>query len=184
MCYEGESFYKNRWWVGKLWRWWVWDDFWVLIRCEGESFVEFCEIGQWGELWRGRFELWHWVSYVKWVDERCWWERVNALLLMGESCWSMLMFCRFGVLKMRAETNLMRRRDERKDLSYQVGPTGFESIYSAATRSVVYCLKIGPRWFQKASFKNHIFNNIVQTTLNIDTLPNTCFFFFFWEHQC
>ena len=49
------------------------------------------------------------------------------------------------MLKMRAEAGLMRRREEREGLSHQMGPTGFESIYGAATRSVVCCLKIGPR---------------------------------------
>ena len=57
----------------------------------------------------------------------------------------MLMLCRFDVLKMRAKAGLMRRREEREGLSHQMGPTGFESIYGAATRSVVCCLKIGPR---------------------------------------
>ena len=89
------------------------------------------------------------------------------------------------------QKGLMRGRELNTDTSYQVVPMVFEGIYSTATsyqKNVVCCLKQGHGWFQKASFKNYIFNNNFQATLNTDMLPNVWLFFEHYysvfEHYC
>ena len=71
----------------------------------------------------------------------------------------------------------MRGRELNTDMSHQVVPTVFEGINGTAMGNVVCCLKRGHGWFQKASFKNHIFNNNFQATLNTNMLQNACFYF-------
>ena len=61
------------------------------------------------------------------------------------------------------------KREEREGLSHQVGPTNLKVFKVLPLESIVCCSKIGPRRFQKVLFKNHIFNSIVQTTLNTNS---------------
>ena len=76
------------------------------------------------------------------------------------------------------------KREEREGLSHQVGPTNLKVFTVLPLESIVCCSKIGPRRFQKVLFKNHIFNSIVQTTLNTNSWPNMCFFFLNTSVQC
>ena len=134
---------------------WVW--LLLLMRCEGESFCKKPLMGRWvmalmGQWWLLSFDsLWerkfHWVLWdgsMRVADGWklmlcCWWVRVVDR-------WKLIL-CGFGVLKMRAMTGLMRRKEEREGLSHQVGPTGLKVFTVLPLESVVCCLKIGPRWF-------------------------------------
>ena len=73
---------------------------------------------------------------------------------------------------------LMREKELNTNISHQVIPTVFEGTYLLYC-DWKYCLlfKKGHGRFQKALFRNHIFNNSFQATLNTNMLPNACFYF-------
>ena len=75
------------------------------------------------------------LSFVRWVSESCGWVKVNALLLMGKSCWSM----KVNTLRIWCvEDEGNDRSDEKKRRERRFvtsgGTHGFKGIYSAATR--------------------------------------------------
>ena len=59
-----------------------------------------------------------------------------------------------------------KKEEKERVLSHQHATHGFQNIYSSVIASIVWNSKTSPRWFQKAMFKNHLLNNITQTTLN------------------
>ena len=126
------------------------------------------------------------LTMVRWVGEESYgggWDgsvRINGTRLKLWLCGWVLIGVNADEFGVKNAEVLMRGRDQ--TLHRYVTPGGPISVFKIITilplRNVVCCFKRGRRWFQKHHFKNRIFNNVFQTTLNTDTWPNA--YFYFW----